>query len=148
MDDWKKQLENHFEELKTSKKEFKDRQEGMKSQGKHFLKKSVMPAFMEIKAELQKHKRECSLDAKKDWAVLMVKKNKKKEFVYEINLTSDGDGMLASKSVYVPNEKGKLKLGVEGKIRNKSHSMKLDKISKEDILADFLEEYRQATRVK
>ncbi len=45
----------------------------------------------------------------------MVKKNKKKEFVYEINLNADGDKLLASKSVYVPNEKGKLKLGVEAR---------------------------------
>lgn len=148
MDDWKKELDDHFNELKTTKKEIKDRHENLKNEAKRFLKKSVMPAFLEIKTELNRHKRECSLDSKKDWAVLLVKKNKKKEFVYEINLNADDDKLLASKSVYMPNEKGKLKLGVEGKIRNAGHSMRLDKITKEDIIGDFLEEYKQATRVK
>lgn len=148
MDDWKKQLDSHFEELKHTKKENKDKHESMKAEARRFMKKSVLPAFEEMKEALKKHKREGMLDSKKNWAVLVVKKNKKKEFVYEVNLSSDGEGLLASKSVYVPNEKGKLKLGVEGKIRNVDNSLQPEKISKYDILTDFLEDYRQATRVK
>ncbi len=52
MDDWKKELDDHFNELKTTKKEIKDRHENLKNEAKRFLKKSVMPAFLEMKTEL------------------------------------------------------------------------------------------------
>ncbi len=148
MEDWKKQLNSHFEEQKQSKKENREKQEALRADAKKFINKSVLPAFEELKGELKNHKRECLIDAKKDWAALMVKKNKKKEFVYEVNLTSEAGGVQASKSVYMPNEKGKLKLGVEGRIRNPHNALRPDKIGKGDIIADFLEDYKQATRVK
>jgi len=148
MEDWKKQLQGHFAEQKQTKKEIKDRHDALKAEAKKFMHKSVLAAFEDLQSELMKHKRDCAIDAKKDWAALVVKKNKKKEFVYEVNLASDSDGLLASKSVYQPNEKGKLKLGVEGKIRNPKNALRPAAIAKADIIADFLEEYRQAARVK
>ena len=72
---------------------------------------------------------------KKDWAAILIKKNKHKEFVYEININMDDGKLLASKSVYLPNDKGKLKLGVEGKIRANANSMQIARITKEDIIA-------------
>ena len=148
MEDWKKQLQGHFAEQKQTKKEIKDRHDALKVEAKKFMQKSVLAAFEDLQSELRKHKRDCTIDAKKDWAVLVVKKNKKKEFVYEVNLDSDSEGLLASKSVYLPNEKGKLKLGVEGKIRNPKNALRPGAIAKADIIADFLEEYRQSTRIR
>jgi hypothetical protein len=42
-----------------------------------------------------------------------------------------------SKKVYFPNDKGKLKLSLEGKILNSSDSTKLNHIEKKDIINDF-----------
>jgi len=148
MEDWKKQLQSHFVEQKQNKKEEKEKQDALKTEAKKFINKSVLAAFEDLQSELQKHKRDCAIDAKKNWAVLVVKKNKKKEFVYEVNLVIDSDGLIVSRSIYLPNEKGKLKLGVEGKIRNPKNTLRPAAITKADIIADFLEEYRQATRVK
>ena len=146
MDNWKTELEAHFKEKKHSKKELKDKKEELKKIARRFIKKTALPAFEELGKELGKHKREALVDKRKDWAVLMVRHNKKKEFVYEISLSAEGDHLLASRSVYSPNDKGKLKLSLEGKIRTPENSARLDKIERADIITDFLESYKQATR--
>ncbi len=148
MDDWKKELNNHFKQVKKTKKEIKTHQDKLKGIAKTFFHNEVLPAFEALAKELKKHKRDAEVDGHKWQVALVVKKGKHKEFVYEVKLTQDADGLLASKSVYMPNEKGKLKLGVEGKIRNKSKSMQIERISQADIIVDFLEAYTEATRVK
>lgn len=148
MDNWKTELDEHFKEKKQTRKELKDKKEELKKSARRFIKKTALPAFDELGKELGKHKREALVDKKKDWAALMVRHNKKKEFVYEITLSAEGEHLLASRSVYSPNEKGKLKLGMEGKIRTPENTSRLDKIERVDIISDFLESYKQATRAR
>ena len=146
MENWKTELETHFKEKKQSKKELKDKKEELKKSARRFIKKTALPAFEELGKELIKHKREVLVDKKKDWTALMVRHNKKKEFVYEISLSAEGEHLLAIRSFYSPNDKGKLKLGLEGKIRTSENSARIEKIERADIIADFLESYKQATR--
>ena len=120
----------------------------MKKRVKLFMQGEVLPAFVDLKKEFKKHKREIEVDSKKDWAAVLVKKNKHKEFVYEVNINMDAGKLMVSKRVYQANKKGKLKLGVEGKVRNKKNSFLLDAVKKADIIADFLEYYKGSTRVK
>lgn len=148
MADWKNDLDIYLKEQKKTKKELKHQKDEMRKAVKLFIQTEVIPAFDDLKKEFKKHKRDVEVDSKKDWAVILIKKNKHKEFVYEVNINMDDGKLLASKSVYIPNDKGKLKLGVEGKIRNPSNSMQIGKINKDDIIADFLEAYKSATRVK
>src|SRR4030065_2365887 len=98
MDNWKAELEAHFKEKKQSKKELKDKKEELKKSARRFIKKTVLPAFEELGKELIKHKREILVDKKKDWTALMVRHNKKKEFVYEISLSAEGEHLLAIRS--------------------------------------------------
>lgn len=147
-ENWKMDLDKHFLEQKKTRKEIEARHEELKKARKHFMKKEVLPAFEDLKDELKHYKRVCDIDSKKNWAALVVRHNKRKEFIYEINLSSDENDLLVGKSVYMPNEKGKLKLGVEGKIRNPGNSMKLEKIKRDDIISDFLESYKEATRIR
>jgi len=148
MNDWKDDLEIYLKEQKKTKKELKEKKEEMQQEVKLFMQGEVLTAFDDLKKEFKKHKRDVEIDNKKDWAVILIKKSKHKEFVYEININMDDGNLLASKSVYVPNEKGKLKLGVEGKIRSSSNSMKIGRIKKDDVISDFLEAYKNATRIK
>ena len=148
MVDWKDELETYLHEQKKTKRELKEKKEEMQQAVKLFIQGEVLAAFSDLKKEFKKHKRDVDIDSKKDWAAILIKKNKHKEFVYEVNIAMDDGNLLASKSVYIPNEKGKLKLGVEGKIKNSSSSMKINKIDKDDIISDFLEAYKNATRIK
>lgn len=148
MNDWKDDLEIYLKEQKKTKRELKQKKEEMQQSVKLFMQGEVLTAFEELKKEFKKHKREVEIDYKKDWAAILIKKNKHKEFVYEININMDDGKLLASKSVYLPNDKGKLKLGVEGKIRATANSMQIARITKDDVIADFLEAYKSATRIK
>jgi len=148
MDDWKNDLEVYFGEQKVTKKEIKAREEESKKVIKSFIKEEVIPAFEALQKEFAKHKRDFEIDAKKDWAAGLVKKKKHKEFVYEVKINADEGKLMVSKSVYTPNKKGKLKLGVEGKIHNAENSLLIGSVKKEDIIKDFLEYYKDATRVK
>ena len=148
MNDWKDDLEVYLKDQKKTKRELKQKKEEMQQSVKLFMQGEVLTAFDDLKKEFKKHKREVEIDNKKDWAAILIKKNKHKEFVYEININMDDGKLLASKSVYLPNDKGKLKLGVEGKIRASANSMQIARINKDDIIADFLEAYKSATRIK
>ena len=145
---WKNELDEHFVEQKKTRKEIEAKRQEKRKIMKRFMKKEVLPAFEDLKDELQRYKRECDVDSKKDWAALVVRHKKKKEMVYEINVNVDDSHLRVSKSIYMPNDKGKLKLGVEGKIRNPDNSLKLEKITRDLIIADFLESYKEVTRVK
>ncbi len=147
MDDWKNELALHFKEQKKTKKELKHRKAETRQAAKSFMQTHVLAAFEDLKKEFKKHKHDVEIDHKKGHAAILIKKNKHKEFVYEINILMDEGELLASKSVYMPNDKGKLKLGVEGKIRNAANSMKTKQISKEEIIQDFLEDYKAATSI-
>ena len=148
MDNWKQDLNDYFDEQKVTKKEIKTKKEESKKKIKKFMKGEVLPAFEALKKEFSKHKRELQIESKKNWAAAMIKKNKHKEFVYEINISADDDKLMASKSVYTPNKKGKLKLGVEGKVHNAENSLLIEAVKKEDIIKDFLDHYKDATRLK
>ena len=148
MDDWKNELDAYFREQKATKKEIKVEKEEMKKAVKHFMQDEVIPAFGALKKEFIKHKREIEVDSKKNWAAILIKKNKHKEFVYEINVSTENGKLMASKSVYTTNKKGKLKLCVEGKIHNPINSFLLRSIKKEHIIKDFLENYKGSMRVK
>jgi len=148
MDNWKQDLNDYFSEQKVTKKEIKTKKEESKKKIKKFMKGEVLPAFEALKKEFSKHKRELQIESKKNWAAAMIKKNKHKEFVYEINISADDDKLMASKSVYTPNKKGKLKLGVEGKVHNAENSLLIEAVKKEDIIKDFLDHYKDATRLK
>jgi hypothetical protein len=148
MADWKDELESYLKEQKKTKRELKQRKEEVRQEIKVFMHGEVLTAFDDLKKEFKKHKREVDIDNKKDWAAILIKKNKHKEFVYEVNITMDAGDLLASKSVYFPNDKGKLKLGVEGKIRSANNSMRISRIKKDDIITDFLDAYKDATRIK
>jgi len=148
MDDWKKDLDAYFSDQKVTKKEIKKTKDEMKKRVKLFMQGKVLPAFVDLKKEFKKHKREIEVDSKKDWAAILVKKNKHKEFVYEVNISTDAGKLMVSTRIYKTNKKGKLKLGVEGKVRNKKNSFLLDEVKKEDIINDFLKYYKDSTRGK
>lgn len=147
MGDWRDELELHLKEQKKTKKELKRKNEEMQKVIKNFMQSEVLPALNDLKTEFEKHKRDVEVDSKKDWAVILIKKNKHKEFVYEINISMDDNKLLASKSIYIPNDRGKLKLGVEGKIHNDANSMQINRVFKDDIINDFLQNYKKATRI-
>jgi len=68
--------------------------------------------------------------------------------VYEVNIRMDNGKLMASKSVYTANKKGKLKLRVEGKIHNPKNSPLPHSNKKEHIIKDFLENYKDSAHVK
>ncbi len=148
MNDWKDDLEVYLKEQKKTKRELKQKKEEMQQSVKLFMQGEVLTAFDDLKKEFKKHKRDVEIDNKRDWAAILIKKNKHKEFVYEVNINMDDGDLLASKSIYLPNDKGKLKLGVEGKIHNSTNSMQIALIKKADLIKDFLDTYKEATRVK
>lgn len=145
---WKVELDEHFMERKKTKKELEEKKEEKRKAIKRFMKKEVQPAIEDLVDELKRYKRDCEIDSKKSWAALVIRHNKKKELVYEINIADENEGLFVSKRIYLPNDKGKLKLEVEGKIQNPQNSLKLDDIKREDIIADFLNSYKDATRIK
>ena len=148
MDNWKQELDAYLREQKNSQKELKQKREVVKKDLKRFMKGEVIPAFSALGKEFKKHKIEFDVDSKKDWAAILVKRKKHKEFVFEINISMDKGELMASKSVYTANKNGKLKLGVVGKINGSQNSFLLNSIKKEDIIKDFLEDYKRFTSVK
>jgi hypothetical protein len=144
---WKVELDEYFMERKKTKNGLEAKKERKRKAIRHFMKKVARPAFEDLVDELKRYKRDCEIDSKKNWAALLVRHNKKKELVYEIKITEVEESLIVGKKIYFPNDKGKLKLGVEGKIQNHRNSPNLDDVEREDIIADFLNSYKDATRL-
>lgn len=146
MNDWKKDLEVHFKTQKRSKQENKTKKELLKKNAKDFIKGEVTSAFKELQKEFKKHKRILDIETKKNWAAALVKKNKHKEFVYEINVSADAENPKVIKRIYSVNKKGKLKLNVEGKIGGRRKAISFESITRDEIIRDFLKHYKDLTR--
>lgn len=143
MTDWKKDLRKQLKTQKFSKKEIEKRETDGRKRAKRFIRKTVLPAFASLEKEMQKFKRVGQIDNKKYWAAFLVRKKKKKEFIYEISFFSKDGELVAGKRMYKLNKKGKMKLFGEGKIRGAKKSNMIEKIKAEHIISDFHSHYKK-----
>lgn len=145
MSNWQDKLRQLVEEAPGStadKLAAQEKVERRRAEIMHFIQETVRPAFEDIKRELEKYGREVEIVPGKYKARLMVYLNEAEEFSYVIR----GDAshhMSFAWPVIRPgdddNEVARAEIQRPGALRR---AFKLDEFTREGIIEDFLEGYR------
>jgi hypothetical protein len=134
--DWKDDLKRFFEE-RSSGQTVGDADAGSRAEVRKFYASRVKPAFKELRKELRRYGREVAIDVGDEHASLDVRFRGRLELSYRIVVR---DGRPHPESYYqVPSGGG---LRSEGAFKVGARPPEMADLSKDDIVADFLREYR------
>ena len=137
MSDWKDDLKSFFEEKERHDKAFAEQIQNAEKQSASFLSNTVVPAFEEIQAELEKYGREVIISNKDQAVNIQIFYESSLEFDYWIKV--DINNLRPHPEIQLTIDKQKVSL--EGTLRVGVESFTIEDISKEEIIGSFLSDY-------
>jgi len=137
MSDWKDDLESFFEEKERQNKANTEKRQNAELQSASFLSNTVVPAFEEIQAELEKYGREVIISNKDQAVNIQIFYESSLEFDYWIKV--DINNLRPHPEIQLTIDKQKVSL--EGTLRVGVESFTIEDISKEEIIGSFLSDY-------
>ncbi len=137
MSDWKDDLESFFEEKERQNKANTEQRQNAELQSASFLSNTVVPAFEEIQAELEKYGREVIISNKDQAVNIQIFYESSLEFDYWIKV--DINNLRPHPEIQLTIDKQKVSL--EGTLRVGVESFTIEDISKEEIIGSFLSDY-------
>jgi len=142
MKDWEKDLSHFFEKRESKKQHNEEKVKQKKSEVESFYSLKVVPAFEELKNELEKHGREVSVYASKEHASIAVKFEGVEEYHYAIKVRIFPNRAFPYPETHFTSKKDGKSYKSEGFIRSGSQDYDIADISKEEIIHNFLEGYK------
>ena len=137
MSDWKDDLESFFEEKERQNKAYTEQRQNAELQSASFLSNTVVPAFEEIQAELEKYGREVIISNKDQAVNIQIFYESSLEFDYWIKV--DINNLRPHPEIQLTIDEQKVSL--EGTLRVGVESFTIEDISKEEIIGSFLSDY-------
>jgi len=137
MTDWKGDLESFFAEKDRQNKAYAEQRQNAELQSASFLSNTVVPAFEEIQAELEKYGREVKISHLDQGVNIQISFNGSLEFDYWIKV--DLNNLRPHPEIQLMVDEQKVLL--EGTLRVGIDSFTIDDISKEEIISSFLSDY-------
>lgn len=136
MADWQKDVDDLFE-AETQKSKLREEEEKKtKAEVERFYSTVVKPAFEEVKAKLEEHGKKVDVSVGHDYASIVVDRNDYKKYEYRIRVRGSSP---YTEQVY--NLEGQRHRAV-GWLRDSSGGYSVVDITKEEIINDFLKDYR------
>ena len=143
MAEWKDDLKKFFEERRPGSGTLKA-EAGIPPGVRKFYGSVVKPAFRDLRKELERYGREVTVDTGDDHASIEVRFEGRIELNYRIAV--EGTRPRPESFYQVPSGGG---LRSEGSFKTGARPAEITDVSKDDIMADFLREYRSSmTAVK
>ena len=140
MSDWKMGLDNMFKEKVAKAKDDDERIAKNQKAAEAFTASVVVPAFEELKVELEKHGREVRISPGSTGATLLVTYQGNTELEYRLHVK-----VYPTRAVPVPETQyysdGKLWRG-EGYLKSGAQDYSIADITKSDIINHFLMDYK------
>jgi hypothetical protein len=141
MEDWKKELNNYFKEKEKLEEKNKANEVQSKKDAGDFISSIVVPAFNELKKELEKNGREVNISSHKESAYISVKFSDVEEMDYGIGVRIHPHMAYPFTTTRTRAKTGEIYLS-EGVIRSGAQDYTVSDISKEDIIQSFLTNYK------
>lgn len=144
MSDWKSDLESFFQdkqkETQVSEKKLTER----KSEVATFFSTVVVPAFEEIKTELEKYQREVRVSSGTDFTSIVISYKGETELDYSIKVRiRPGSAFPYPEARFRDPTDGKM-YKAEGFLRSGTQDYTVAQITKEEIIKDCLSGYKKA----
>lgn len=115
---------------------------------KDFYTSKVIPAFEELKTELEKKGREVNLDANKESTSIEVKFEGEEEFHYAIKVRIYPDHAVPYPEIHYTDRNSGRRYSSKGSMRSGTQNYDISDISKEEIIQHFLEKYKSHLKYK
>ena len=137
MEEWKREIDDFFKEKEKKNIEKEVQIEQKKLDIQHFYSSKVIPAFEELKTELERHGRKVGLVKLEDYASITVTY----EGIEEINYAIEVRGRVPYPEITLIERSGKRQM-VEGTFRVGTQGFDVLDVSKEEIIRHFLNKYK------
>jgi hypothetical protein len=138
--DWKEDLDSFLRQRATNTVSEEKEAERKKMEGKIFLASKVLPAFAELKAQLEKNGRMVTIYSGRDNVNIIVKNAGLEEFNYSIEM-SPLRGAPQTVEIITDRRTGK-KLNARGTLRSGSHDYSVSSITKDEIIQEAIRKYK------
>jgi len=142
MKNWEKDLSDFYKEIEMEKQDKEERVEKKKPEVESFYLLKVVPAFKELKTELEKHGRKVGLYLEAidiGTASILVRFKGKEEYSYTMRVEISQDRAFPYPIIVFTKKDGK-SYSSEQRIRHGRHD--ISDISKKDIIQHFLGQYK------
>jgi hypothetical protein len=141
MADWRSELANFFNKTESEARKKEEELTKIKIETTKFYSDEVIPAFEELKAELESHGREIEISKGLESARIIVKYRNRTELAYEVKVRIHPNRAFPYPDT-VFTGKDEKQYRSEGFIRQGSQDYTIDDIGKEEIIMNFLSEYK------
>lgn len=149
MTDWRSKLRKALEHLEATEQHERSQRESVAGRQKEFnqivaefIKRTVVPAFEDLKTELKQHERDISIHAGDLDASLEIRHLNRLEFQYAITVL----GSVCRTYECIGKQGTPLETQGPGELRNKDGLSAPSNITKEIILSDFTDQYERCLR--
>lgn len=139
MSDWKSDLDKFFETAKQKATTESIRRQETATEVQIYLQHEILPAFEELRSELEKHGREVSVHVGQDSGSIIVSFQGKQEFHFTIK--SNGSRVWPE-TRFREKTNGQI-YRAEGIFHGDSSKSDIYHVKKNDIIKHFLEDYKQ-----
>jgi hypothetical protein len=143
MKNWKKMLADIFEKQKEEKEKKEKKHSQEKLRVEEFYSTIVNPAFEELKSELKKHGREVNVyTERRDFASIIVQFEGEEELDYSIEVMLYPGLAFPRPVIHYTEWASSRRLRVEGLLRKGIQDYDIFDITKDEIIENFLNEYK------
>ena len=141
MSDWKSDMEGFFHGKQKKARVDEDKLKETKSEVATFFSAVVIPAFEEIKTELEKYQRKGNVFGGIDFASIVISYRGYTEFTYSIKV-HPGTRFPYTEILFRNPSEAKM-YRAEGILRTGSQDYTIAQITKEEIIKHFLSDYKK-----
>ena len=140
MADWRDNLDGFFSKAEAEEGQVK------KPEFDLFITDVVLPAFEELRIEMEKHDRLAMIRQAESSANIIVYKSGEEEISYRVHARTLPTGVLPVSEIRCRERKGLKLVTVESMIRSGPQTYKLSEITSDDIIQNFVENYTKRVR--
>jgi hypothetical protein len=140
MADWRNNMDSFFEKNNETKKN-KDATDFTR-----FVRDTAMPALKELRDQMEKHGREMTIKETVSSLTARVSYQNKEELVYGVYGRLFPSGVLPYAEVKFRERNGLKITKVERMIRSGKPDYKMSDVSKDEVIASFLEHYMRVVK--
>ena len=142
MDDWKRELSDLFEKRETDERETARKIEEKQPDVPAFYLTKVIPAFNEIKAELEKYGREVQVHGYEHGASITVSHQGQEQMRYSIEVRVGPGRAFPYPKLRLKDRNTGATFGSEGSLRSGGQDYDVTDISKGEIVRNVLDTYK------
>ncbi|MDP6523691.1 MAG: hypothetical protein QGI24_00070 [Kiritimatiellia bacterium] len=139
MADWRSDLSSVLNSTSTNPVQTRHEREASQMSG--FVREVALPAFSELREELEKSGRDVTIRHSESTATIIVYSSGEEEITYRIQSRTFPNGILPYADIRFKERKGLKLIRAESMVRSGEPDYKLQDVTKDEVIENFLKHY-------